>query len=207
MSKVWKICAFSLVTLIFAVMPALAVDPPKIALERVEVASIQPFFLSAKIAVPTKDDPKKMEDKIMAAPGFTATMNTAYVLKITNPNKAPIMLDELTFTVSFDGFDVNTVTSYEDMWIPGGKTNYLRVIATNEANPTVGSLSVGSEWVERAKSMGKKPPELVKKWFESISDFDFPVEVKDGTAVFKTEDGKELRATFAGKFGKAGTAK
>ena len=137
MSKVWKICASALVALLFAVMPALAVDPPKIELERVEVATIQPFFISPKIAVPTKDDPKKMEDKVMAA-GYTATLNTAYVLKITNPNKAPIMLDELTFTVSFDGFDVNTVTSYEDMWIPGGKANFLRVIATNEANPTIG---------------------------------------------------------------------
>jgi hypothetical protein len=206
MSKVWKICASALVALLFAVMPALAVDPPKIELERVEVATIQPFFISPKIAVPTKDDPKKMEDKVMAA-GYTATLNTAYVLKITNPNKAPIMLDELTFTVSFDGFDVNTVTSYEDMWIPGGKANFLRVIATNEANPTIGSLSVGSEWVERAQKMGKKPAELVKKWFDSISDFDFPVEVKDGTAVFKTEDGKELRASFSGKFGKAAEKK
>ena len=55
--------------------------------------------------------------------------------------------------------------------------------------------------------MGKKPAELVKKWFDSISDFDFPVEVKDGTAVFKTEDGKELRASFSGKFGKAAEKK
>ena len=92
MSKVLKICASALVALLFAVMPALAVDPPKIELERVEVATIQPFFISPKIAVPTKDDPKKMEDKVMAA-GYTATLNTAYVLKITNPNKAPIMLD------------------------------------------------------------------------------------------------------------------
>ncbi|MBM4326867.1 MAG: hypothetical protein FJ118_06850 [Deltaproteobacteria bacterium] len=206
MSKVWKICAIALVTSVFAVMPALAVDPPKIALERVEVASIQPFFISPKIAVPTKDDPTKTEDKVMAA-GYTATLNTAYILKITNSNKVPIMLDELTFTIAFDGFDVNTVTAYEDMWIPAGKTNFLRVVATNEANPTIGSLSVGSEWVERAAKMGKKAPELVKKWFDAISDFDFPVEVKDGSAVFKTEDGKELRTNFSGKFGKAAEKK
>ena len=65
-------------------------------------------------------------------------LNMAYILDIKNPNKEPVMLDELSFTTAFDGFDVNTANEYEHSWIPGGKTNQLKVITTNETLPNHG---------------------------------------------------------------------
>ena len=128
-------------------------------------------------------------------------MNVAYILNIKNPNKEPVMLDELSFTITFDGFEVNTVTAYEDAWVPAGKTNQLRVIATNEAFPTIISLMVGAMNVKRIQDMKTSAGKMVGKWWNTIADFPFPIEIVNGTAVFSDEKGKEVRATFSGKFG------
>ncbi|MBI4962326.1 MAG: hypothetical protein HY913_03540 [Desulfomonile tiedjei] len=200
MNKAGIICVALLAAIGFTVLPALAADVPVITLERVEVASLQPFYMAPKIAVPTKEDPKKTEDKAMSV-GYSSTISLGYVLNIKNPGKEPVMLDELTFTTTFEGFETNTVTSYEDSWIPGGKTNQLRVLAVYEAHPTVLSLSVGSESAQKMQEMKITAPALVKKWWDQIDDFAFPVEVAHGTAVFKDAKGKDIRVSFSGKWG------
>jgi hypothetical protein len=43
---------------------------------------------------------------------------------------------------------------------------------------------------------------LVKKWWENVGDFSFPIEVTAGTALFKDEKGKEIRVTFSDKWPK-----
>jgi hypothetical protein len=201
MCRIAKVSALVMVFFFCSGIAALALDPPKIALERVEVASIQPFYVKPKVMMPSKDDPSKKEEK-EGTYGYSSTLNVAYILNITNPNKEPIMLDEISFTTMFDGFEVNTVTAYEDAWIPGGKKNQLRVIATNEAFPTIVSLSLGAANVERIKELKTSAGALVGKWWTAISDFSFPIEVVNGTAVFKDEKGNVIRATFNGKFGK-----
>jgi hypothetical protein len=200
MKKALIILTATVVAFVFTVAPVLALDPPVISLERVEVASIQPFFVKPKIKVPDKKDPKKKVEKV-GKYGYSATMNTAYILNIKNPNKEPVMLDEMTFTVNFDGFDVNTVTWYEDFWIPAGKTNQIRVVATNEAFPTIVSLMVGAMNVKRVQELKTSAGALVSKWWKTIADFSFPVKVTNGTALFKDEKGKEVRVQFAGEFG------
>jgi hypothetical protein len=202
MRKTSMIFTTFLVALGLAALPVFALEPPVIKLERVEVASIQPFFAKAKIQAPTKDDPTKMEEKDVSGAGYSSTLNIAYILNISNPNKEPIMLDEISFTTAFDGFEVNTVTAYEDSWIPGGKTSQLRVIATNEAVPTIGSLSVGAANVPRIQEMKTTAGALVAKWWKTIEDFSFPIEITNGNAVFKDEKGKEIRVNFTGSFGK-----
>jgi hypothetical protein len=199
MKKALWVVTVVLITSALAALPALALKPPVITLERVEVASLQPFFM-------TKAKVKNKEGKESVYQGGSI-LNTAYVLNIKNPNKKPVMLDELSFTIAFDGFDVNTVTSYEDAWIPGGKSNQLRVIATNEARPTLLSLMVGAPNAARLQKLGMKPPAMVKKWWDDVSDFSFPVTLTNGTALFRDEKGKEIRSTFTGKFGKAAAAK
>ena len=135
MKKALLIVTVVLIASVLTALPALALKPPVITLERVEVASMQPFFMTA---AKTKD---KAGKDIVYKGG--SILNTVYILNIKNPNKEAMMLDELSFTISFDGIDVNTVTSYQDAWIPGGKTNQLRVIATNEARPTCSASWLG----------------------------------------------------------------
>jgi hypothetical protein len=191
-----------MVSVALSAVHAIAADNPVITLERVEVASIQPFFVKPKIMVPSKDDPEKKVEQEMTY-GYSSIMNIAYVLNVKNPGKTPIMLDELSFTILFEGFEVNTVTSYDDVWVCPGKANQLRVLATNEAFPMIVSLSLGAEAVTRIQEMKTSAGALVGKWFNTISDFSFPIEVTNGNAVFKTEKGEEVRVNFAGKFGKA----
>lgn len=193
MNRILTISTALLVILAFTALPVMAFKAPEITLERVEVASMQPFYMTA---AKTKDK----EGKEITYKGG-AVLNTAYILNIKNPNKTPVKLDELSFTISFDGFDVNTVTSYEDSWIPAGKTNQLRVIATNETRPTLLSLLVAAPYAERLKKMNTKAPAMVAKWWYNIADFSFPIEITNGTATFEDEKGKVVRATFTGKFG------
>lgn len=177
----------------FTVIPALAFEAPVITLDRVEVASIQPFFVKPRVGF--KDEKDTGKDLPVGS-----IMSLAYILNIKNPNKEPVMLDEMTFTAEFEGFEVNTANVYEDSWIPGGKTNQLRVVLTNEALPTIGSLSVGAGNVAKLQEMKTTPAEIVKKWWETIGDFPFPITVVGGSALFKDEKGKEVQAAFSGKF-------
>jgi hypothetical protein len=183
-----------LVSLAFASL-CLAFEAPVVTLDRVEVASIQPFFVKPRVEYKNEKEPGKE----LPAGGI---LNMAYIFNIKNPNKTPVMLDELTFSTAFEGFEINTAFSYEDSWIPGGKTNQLKVVTTNETLPTITSLMVGAENAEKIQQQKTSAGALVKKWWETIGDFSFPIEVTAGTALFKDEKGKELRVTFTGKFPK-----
>jgi len=191
MKKPVTMIATLLAIFAFTVLPALALEAPIVTLERIEVASIQPFFVKPRIGYKDEKDPGKEMTY-----GYSSTLNLAYIFNIKNPNKAPVMLDEIQFTAEFEGFEVNTALAYEDSWIPGGKTNQLRVITSNEAFPTIVSLSVGAGNVARMQEMKANAGGLVKKWFETISDFAFPIGITNGTALFKDEKGKEIRSTF-----------
>jgi hypothetical protein len=183
-----------LVSLAFASL-CLAFEAPVVTLDRVEVASIQPFFVKPRVEYKNEKEPGKE----LPAGGI---LNMAYIFNIKNPNKTPVMLDELTFSTAFEGFEINTAFSYEDSWIPGGKTNQLKVVTTNETLPTITSLMVGAENAQKIQQQKTSAGALVKKWWETVGDFSFPIEVTAGTALFKDEKGKELRVTFTGKFPK-----
>jgi len=173
----------------------LAFEAPVVTLDRVEVASIQPFFVKPRVEYKNEKEPGKE----LPAGGI---LNMAYIFNIKNPNKTPVMLDELTFSTAFEGYEINTAFSYENSWIPGGKTNQLKVVTTNETLPTITSLMVGAENAQKIQEQKTSAGALVKKWWENVGDFSFPIEVTAGTALFKDEKGKEMRVTFSGKFPK-----
>ncbi len=183
-----------LVSLAFVAL-CFASENPVITLERIEVASIQPYFVNPRVNYKDEKEPGEVYKN-------GAMLSMAYIFSIKNPGKAPIMLDELTFSTAFEGFEINTVFAYEDIWIPAGKTNQLKVISTNETAATIGSLSVGADKVQKMQEMKVKAPDLVKKWWENVGDFSFPIEVTAGTALFKDEKGKEIRVTFSDKWPK-----
>ncbi len=202
MNKALTVFSVLLVTVAFVAGSALAIQPPVITLETVEVASIQPFFVKPKVEVPDPKDPTKKIEKVETF-GYSSTLSTAYIFNIKNPNKEALMLDELSFTITFDGFEVNTVTVYDDMWIPGGKTNQVRVTATNEAFPLIVSLGLGVDNVKRLQERKLSGGAVVGKWWSTIGDFAFPIEIKNGSAIFVPEKGKPLTVFFKGKFGGA----
>lgn len=175
---------------------AVAAKAPVITLERVEVASYQPFFVKPRIGYKDEKNPGKP-----GAYGYSSTVGLAYIFKIYNPNWTKIMLDELRFTVAFEGFEVNTPTVYEDMWIPGRSMSYLRVHVLHEAFVMIVNLMVVPASTLKVKEMGTSQGALVKKWWDTIGEFGFPIEVRNGTAIFQ-KGGKEVLSYFTGKFPK-----
>ena len=149
MKKLATLLIAILVLLGFTVVPAMALKPPVVTLERIDVASIQPFFVTPRIGYKNEKEPGKVGKY-----GYSSTLNLAFVFNIKNPNKEPVMLDELQFTALFEGFEVNTAISYDDQWIPAGKTNQLRVEVMYDFSGTQLSLLVVAGQELKAKGNG-----------------------------------------------------
>ena len=129
---------------------------------------------------------------------YGAPLALAFVFDIQNPNEYPVMMDGFTFTVAFDGIDVNTVNSLETQWIPAGKTNQVRVMAITDARAALLSLLVtgGFKLKERETNVWAQ----LENWWLAAKDYSLSIEVKEGAAIFKA-DGVMNVASFSGKFG------
>jgi hypothetical protein len=142
-----------------------AAQPPQVKLERVEVASYFPY----------------------AAPPARVPMVLGFVYDVSNPNDFTVALEELKFTVAFETkpneyFTLSTPWVYEKMSIPGKTTNQLRVTTVLDSLIVPGNLVVTSG--QRVMTLGLKPPEVVKEWWEKIGDFSFGIKVIEGVAMF-----------------------
>jgi len=126
-----------------------------------------------------------------------APLMMAFILEIANPNEFPVLMENLTFTVLFEDFEVNTVSSMEAMWIPAGKTNQLRVPAMFDTQQT--SLTLMLPGAMKVKALGVTPWDLLEKWWTKAPDFGFAVAIKEGSAVFKA-DGLNKVAAFEAKY-------
>jgi hypothetical protein len=155
-----------------------AAKAPIIKLERVDVANIQPFYLDA-------------------AAKRGSILNLGFVFTLENPNNFRVMLDDIKFSVNFEDFYMASVANYDDNYIPAKTTDYFRVNAYFEALTGMATLrTVGGE---QLKEKNVKPDDLLKKWWEEIGDFKFPIKVM-GTATFVGPDGKNMIVQFEGAF-------
>jgi hypothetical protein len=156
----------------------LAVKAPVVKLERIDVANIQSFYLDA-------------------AAKRGAIMNLGFVFALENPNNFKVMLDEIKFSVSFEDFYLASITYYDDNFIPAKTKDYLRINGFFDSMTGMATLrTVGGE---QLKEKDAKPDDLLKKWWEEIGDFKFPIKVV-GSAVFVGPDGKDLIVQFEGTF-------
>ena len=150
--------------------------PPVVTLNRVEVAHYWGYwYYDSKVPV-TKGK----------AGNNGAPLDLNFIFDINNPNPYPVALESLNFTVAFEDFDLNTVGSQEEMWIPAGKTNQLRVSALFDVRQSLLSLLVTGGF--KLKEKGIAAHDQLEKWWTGIPDFAFPVQVKEGSAVFKADD-------------------
>jgi hypothetical protein len=149
---------------------------PTISLSHVEVPYyVGYYYLSSKVK-PTKGD----------AGNYGAPMMMAFVFDITNNADYPVQLDGFKFSVMFEDFEVNTVSSPEMMWIPAGKTNQLRVPATFDTRQTLLTLLLPGAM--QLKEKGISPWDALEKWWTGAPDFAYTVGVSEGAAVFKAGD-------------------
>jgi len=152
--------------------------PPLVKLERVEVASYFPY----------------------APPPARVPLVLGFIYNVRNPNDFPVALEEMKFTVSFEGkpgeyFALNTPIIYEKMSIPGKTTNQLRVTTVLDSLVVPGNLAVTSG--RRVTDLGLKPGDMVKDWWEKVGDFPFGIKVSEGVAMF---EGGSLLVSFEDMF-------
>jgi hypothetical protein len=163
---------------------------PEVTLSQAEVSSYFGYWFYDNKVQPTQP--------ANAKPGNNgAPLIYAFVFNVKNPNDFPVLMDNMKFTVALEGFDLNTVGSQDQIWIPGGKTSQVRVPCVFGMFEAFMSLGVvGGMDLQK---MGKKPWDMLEKWWTKAPDFSFPVEVKDGSAVFKA-DGITKVAPFKAKY-------
>jgi hypothetical protein len=169
-----------ILTLLFGLLsltawPVLATEKtPVIKLERVEVAGYWGFYMDAQ--------------ERRGAP-----LILAFVYSIKNPSAVKWMLDEMTFSISFEDAEINSVTVYEDNTIPPRTTDFFRIMGSFDAFVVSGNPNVRESKARTEKNI--PPAELVKKWWEGIGDFNFPITV-NGTATFVGPGGKSIIVPF-----------
>lgn len=161
---------------------------PKVTLEMVEVTQYYGYWYFAKSVKPTQG---KEGD-------YGAPLPMAFIFNIENPNKEPIELTGFKFTIAFDEFDVNTVMATETQWIPGGKTNQLRVQAMFDVRQTLLTLLLPGAM--QLKQKGVTPWQQLEKWWVEAPNMSFPISVKEGAATFE-KDGQVKVIAFNGTFG------
>jgi hypothetical protein len=145
---------------------------PVISLSHVEVPYYTGYYYISNKVKPTKGN----------AGNYGAPMMMAFIFEINNPNAYPVMLDGFTFSVLFDDFEVNTVSSPEQMWIPAGKTNALRVPAMFDTRQTLLTLLLPGAMKLKEKKLS--PWDALEKWWTGAPDASFPVTASEGSAVF-----------------------
>ncbi|RZB35745.1 MAG: hypothetical protein SRB2_02872 [Desulfobacteraceae bacterium Eth-SRB2] len=160
---------------------------PVVTLDSMEVAHAFGYWYFSKKVQPTKGKPDNVG----------APLNLAFVFNIENPNEYPVKMESLKFTIAFEEFDLNTVSSMDTMWIPAGKTNQLRVNAHFDVRQSLLSLLVTGGF--KLKEKGTNAWAQLEKWWTEIPQYSVPVHVKGGAAVFKA-DGLTQVATFEATF-------
>ncbi len=171
------------VIIIAAFMAGCAVTPseknfkdPEVSLSHVEVPYyVGYYYISNKVKV-TKGQ----------AGNYGAPMMMAFIFDITNSSDFPILMDGFKFSVLFEDFEVNTVSSPETMWIPAGKTNQVRVPAIFDTRQTLLTLLLPGAM--KLKEKGMSPWAALEKWWMGAPDFSYPVGVTEGAAIFKAGD-------------------
>ncbi len=158
---------------------------PKVSLEMVEVAHYWGWWYYSNKVKPTTGK----------AGNHGAPLDLAFIFNIENPNPYPVELESLKFTVAFEEFDLNTVSSTDSQWIPAGKTNQLRVHAMFDGRQSLLSLLVVGGFKLKDKTGSAGPGAALKQlatWWEKVPEYGFPISVKEGAAVFKADSVTEV---------------
>ena len=162
---------------------------PVIAIEMIDVPQYDGYWYYGGNIKPTMGQ----------AGNHGAPLPVAITFNITNPNPYPVLLDGYIFSLAFEGFELITVNGYETQWIPAGKTNQLR--ATTLVTTRSALLILGAVSGHQLKAKGMDPWSAMEKWWTTIGDMAFPINITDGTFSFNA-DGVVKRVPFSGTYPK-----
>jgi hypothetical protein len=146
---------------------------PIVTLESFEVPQYDGWWFFASKVEPTKGDKGDRG----------APLPMSFLFSVKNPNKFPIALDGVKFTVAFDReFEVVTYNNNDVMWIPPGKTNHFRATTMITARSAQLSLLVTGGY--KLKEKGWDVWAALERWWKGVPDATVPVTVKEGAFSF-----------------------
>ncbi|MCP4368057.1 MAG: hypothetical protein GY797_08125 [Deltaproteobacteria bacterium] len=160
---------------------------PVVTLDSMEVAHAFGYWYFSNKVKPTKGKPGNVG----------APIELKFIFNVENPNSYPVLLEDIKFTIAFEEFDLNTVNSTAAQWIPPGKTNQIMVPAHFDVRQSLLSLLVTGGF--KLKEKGTNAWAALEKWWLGIANYEIPVNVKGGAAVFKA-DGIVKVSTFNATF-------
>jgi len=160
---------------------------PMVTLDSMEVAHAFGYWYFSNKVEPTKGKPDNVG----------APLDLAFIFNVENPNAYPVKMESLKFTVAFEEFDLNTVSSTDTMWIPAGKTNQIRVHAHFDVRQSLLSLLVTGGF--KLQEKGTNAWAQLEQWWTGIPEYSVPVHVNAGSAVFQA-DGLTKVVTFTATF-------
>lgn len=163
-------------------LPTEDAGKPKITLDRVEIASYFPW-----VDLPAN-----------------TPLGLAFIFNVDNPSGYNIMLDNIKFTVSFEGapgkyIEITTPTVYDRIYFPPKTTSQYRVVSVLGSGTIRLTLLVAQ--APKVQELKVAPADLIKDWYAKIGDFKFGIKVHEGMAVFHTEKG-DVFVPFEGTFPK-----
>jgi len=160
---------------------------PVVTLDSMEVAHAFGYWYFSKKTKPTKGNPDNVG----------APLELVFLFNIENPNSYPVLLEDIKFSIAFEDFDLNTVNSSATQWIPPGKTNQIMVPAHFDVRQSLLSLLVTGGFKLKEKKTNAWA--ALERWWLGIPNYEIPIHVKGGAAVFKA-DGivkvSQFNATF-----------
>jgi len=160
---------------------------PVVTLDNMEVVHSFGYWYFSKKVKPTKGNPDNVG----------APLDLAFTFNVENPNDFPVMMENLKFSVAFEDFDLNTVSTDAAQFIPPGKINQVRVHAHFDVRQSLLSLLVTGGF--KLKEKGTNAWAALEKWWTGIPKYEIPVHVKGGSAIFQAGDMvkvSQFNATF-----------
>jgi len=148
---------------------------PVIGVELIDVPQFDGYWYYGANIKPTKGK----------AGNHGAPLPIAVTFNIMNPNPYPILLDGYNFVIAFEEFDMTTVNGYEAQWIPAGKANQLRVTTLITTRSALLKLGVTSGYKLKAKGIDMW--QAMERFWTTIGDMAFPVNIYEGTFSFSAD--------------------
>ncbi len=145
---------------------------PVITLDSFMVPQYDGYWYYSKKVKPTKGDPGDRG----------APLPLSFTFNIRNPNSFPILLEEIKFTVAFEGFDLVTVNSADSCWIPAHKTDQVRTNTMITVRSGLLSLLVTGGY--KLKEKGWSPWDALERWWKGVPEYSIPVTVHEGAFTF-----------------------
>lgn len=149
---------------------------PIITLVSFEVPQYDEFWFYAATVTPTKGK----------AGNHGAPLPMSFLFSIYNPNPFPVLLEGITYTITFGTeFDMMTSNVSDQMWIPEGKTNQVRVTTMISVAQAQGNLALTGG--AKLKEKGLDIWNVLESYWVGIPNLQYPVAVRGCTFSFSAK--------------------